>query len=238
MPLPPLSPDPRMPGVSPDAPLGTVLGTLLGVLGGTFDPIHLGHLRLAEEAREALGLERVRLIPAGDPPHRAAPRCAAADRLAMVRLAAAGNPALEVDDGEVLARRKSYTVSTLERLRAELGAQCPLVLILGADAFAGLPAWHRWQELIGLAHFAVATRSGYDHPGVALAPELDTLWRERQGAAADLRTAAAGRIVAFDMTPLAISASLVRERLRAGASARYLLPDSVLDYIGLNRLYR
>ncbi len=226
-------PDPRTSrgpqGVPPDAPLG--------VLGGTFDPIHLAHLRLAEEAREALGLERVRLIPAGDPPHREMPRCAAADRLAMVRLAAAGNPALEVDDGEVLARQKSYTVSTLERLRAELGAQRPLVLILGADAFAGLPAWHRWQEVLDLAHLAVATRPGHDRFGTELAPELDALRRERHGAAADLRTAAAGRIVAFDMTPLAISASLVRGLLRAGVSARYLLPDSVLDYIGLNRLY-
>ncbi len=203
------------------------------MLGGTFDPVHFGHLRLAEEAREALGLERVRLIPAGDPPHRAPPRSSAADRLAMARLAAAGNPALEVDGSEALAREKSYTVATLERLRAQYGAQRPLVLILGADAFAGLPGWHRWQDLLPLAHIAVATRPGYS---AALPPELAALWSGRV-TPADLHAAPAGCIVPFDMTPLAISASLVRELLRTGASARYLLPDSVLDYIGRNHLY-
>ena len=116
------------------APEGAAPGPL-GLLGGTFDPIHLAHLRLAEEAREALGLERVRLIPAGDPPHRDTPQSAAEHRLAMAQRAIAGNPALEVDDGEIRARQKSYTVLTLERLRAEFGAQRPLVLLLGADAF-------------------------------------------------------------------------------------------------------
>src|SRR5574337_1565987 len=114
-------------------------GRPVGLLGGTFDPIHLGHLRLAEEAREALGLGELRLIPAGQPPHRDAPATAAEDRLAMARLAAEDNPGLVVDDGEVRAQQKSYTVLTLERLRAGLGPTRPLVLILGADAFEGLP---------------------------------------------------------------------------------------------------
>lgn len=215
----------------------------LGLLGGTFDPIHLGHLRLAEEAREALRLERVRLIPAGQPPHRGAPGSPAADRLAMTRLACAGNPGLEVDDGEVRADRKSYTVLTLERLRAELGDELPLVLILGADAFQGLTAWHRWEALFDLAHIAVANRPGYaPHgrrwPGV-LSPELEAACRDRMLTdAALLRATPAGRVIPFDMTPLAISASLIRDLVRSGASARYLLPDSVLDYIGLHHLYR
>lgn len=141
--------------------LETSTAAPLGVLGGTFDPIHTGHLRLAEEAREALGLGGVRLIPAGQPPHRGEPGSTAEDRLAMARLAAAGNPGFMVDDGEVRAQQKSYTVLTLERLRAEIGPRRPLVLILGADAFAGLPTWHRWTDLFALAHLAVANRPGY-----------------------------------------------------------------------------
>ncbi|HRP95658.1 MAG TPA: nicotinate-nucleotide adenylyltransferase [Rhodocyclaceae bacterium] len=215
----------------------------LGLLGGTFDPIHLAHLRLAEEAREALALGRVRFVPAGEPPHRATPLSAAAHRLEMVRRATAGNAAFEVDDGEVRARGKSYTVLTLERLRAELGPAQPLVLILGADAFRGLPGWHRWRELFALAHIAVANRpgaaaQGRQWPGV-LSAELDEACGTRIDTdPACLRAAPAGQVVPFDMTPLAISASLVRALIHGGRSARYLLPDSVLDYIGLQHLYR
>ena len=137
----------------PDAPLG--------LFGGTFDPVHFGHLRLAEEARETLGLAKVIWIPAGQPPLRDAPGRSAADRLAMVRLAVAGNPGFTIDDGEVVAAGTSYTVNTLERLRAAHGERQPLVLLLGADAFGRLDAWHRWRELFGLAHIAVATRPGH-----------------------------------------------------------------------------
>ena len=215
----------------------------LGLLGGTFDPIHLGHLRLAEEAREALGLARVRLIPAGQPPHRDEPGSTADDRLAMARIAAAGNPGLEIDDGEVRSERKSYTVLTLERLRTELDPRRPLVLILGADAFEGLPTWHRWQEIFGLAHIAVANRPGYSPHArrwpATLSPVLAVACQGRHTAdPADLRHAPAGRVMPFDMTPLAISASLIRDLISNGHSARYLLPDSVLDYIGSHGLYR
>jgi len=214
-----------------------------GILGGTFDPIHLGHLRLAEEARESLGLGHVRLIPSGQPPHRQAPAPPAEDRLAMARLAATGNPGLVVDDSEVRARQKSYTVLTLERLRAKLGTSRPLVLILGADAFEGLPTWHRWQELFELAHIAVANRPGFSPHGRrwpgTLSPALEVACRDRLGTdPALLAGAPAGRVVAFDMTPLAISASLIRDLIKAGHSARYLLPDPVLDYIETRRLYR
>lgn len=214
----------------------------IGILGGTFDPIHFAHLRLAEEAREALHLERVRLIPAGRPPHRGTPRSTAEDRLAMAKLAIAGNPAFEVDDGEVRAAQKSYTVLTLERLRAEFGAARPLVLILGADAFEGLPSWHRWRELFGLAHLAVSNRPGYAPHGrrwpQVLSPELDAACRDRHAAdPAALRETPAGRVIAFDMTPLAISASLIRDLVAHRASVRYLLPDPVVDYIGRHHLY-
>lgn len=215
----------------------------IGVLGGTFDPIHLAHLRLAEEAREALGLARVRLIPAGQPPHRGAPGSTAEDRLAMARLAIEGNPGLEVDDGEVRAPQKSYTVLTLERLRAALGPRQPLVLILGADAFEGLPGWHRWTKLFELAHIAVANRPGYAPHGrrwpAVLSPALDAACRDRlTSTPSELATAPAGRVIPFDMTPLAISASLVRDLIRGGHSARYLLPAAVLDYIDSHNLYR
>lgn len=214
----------------------------LGVFGGTFDPIHVGHLRLAEEARESLALERVLFIPAGQPPHRGEPRSTPAERLAMVRLATASNPSFAVDDGEVFTAGASYTVLTLERLRAALGPARPLVLILGADAFEGFATWHRWRDILALAHLAVGTRPGYftgDHdPAAALAPELAALWRNHKANdPTSVHQRPAGRIVPFDMTPLAISASQVRGLIRAGRSARYLLPEPVLGYIGQHHLY-
>lgn len=231
-------------------PLPTEAGTAtgsdsgpLGLLGGTFDPIHFGHLRLAVEAREALGLTRVCLIPAGNPPHRGNPMSSAEHRLAMVKCAIAGNPQLELDEGEVRARHKSYTMLTLERLRQRFGANRPLVLIVGADAFNGLPTWHRWNELFELAHVAVANRPGFaPHercwPG-ELAPELAEACRQRlTRRTQDLAEAPAGRIMPFDMTPLAISASLVRDLIRNGHSPRYLVPDAVLDYIEIHHLYK
>lgn len=215
----------------------------VGLLGGTFDPIHFGHLRLAVEAREALGLTEVCLIPAGNPPHRGTPVSSAAHRLAMVARAIAGNPHLQVDDGEVRATGRSYTVPTLERLRERFGPTRPLVLIVGADAFNGLPTWHRWESLFELAHVAVANRPGFaPHercwPG-ELAPALaDTCRRRLTRQAPELADSPAGRIIPFDMTPLAISASLVRDLIRAGHSPRYLVPDAVLDYIDEHHLYK
>ncbi len=214
----------------------------LGLLGGTFDPIHNAHLRLAEEAADALGLGTVRLVPAGQPPHRGEPMSSPEHRLAMVKLAARDNPRLEVDAAEVASRQASYTVLTLERLRAELGPTRPLVLILGADAFAGLASWHRWRDVFTLAHVAVANRPGHaPHERrwpAAIDPELDAECSPRLGRdASELAAAPAGRILPFDMTPLAISATRIRELLGSGQSARYLLPGPVLDYIGKHSLY-
>ena len=212
----------------------------LGLFGGTFDPLHVAHLRLALEARETLGLTEVRFIPAGSPALRDAPHCAAADRLAMVERALAGMPGFGVDASEVLdpAAGPSYTVATLERQRRLHGPQRPLVLLLGADAFARLEDWHRWRELFELAHIAVATRPGHDlKAGTGDAP-LDREVAARCGAAADLARAPAGRIVSFAITALEISASAIRRRLAQGLSARYLVPDAVLDYIDLHQIYR
>jgi nicotinate-nucleotide adenylyltransferase len=222
----------------------------LGLLGGTFDPLHIGHLRLAFEAREALGLAEVSLIPAGTPPLRAVPQCAAVHRLAMVESALAGIPGFSVDPGEVLAAAgnptPSYTVATLERQRRQHGAQRPLVLLLGADAFARLESWHRWRELFELAHVAVATRPGHEikvmRSGIpgdgAGETALDAEYSARCGNAADLAGAPAGRIVPFAITALEISASAIRRRLAQGLSVRYLVPDAVLDYIETHQIYR
>jgi nicotinate-nucleotide adenylyltransferase len=210
----------------------------LGIFGGTFDPVHVGHLRLAEEAREALQLDCVRWIPAGQPRHRSAPQTAVSHRLDMVRLATASNPAFEVDAREVDADRPSYTVDTLLSLREELGADQPLVLILGADAFSQLHTWHRWRTLFELAHIGLATRAGQ----AVETAELDALLatelkaRTRTDIAA-LREAPGGAIVPFDMTALAISATDLRARLARGASCRYLAPTAVLDHIRHHRLY-
>lgn len=209
----------------------------LGLFGGTFDPIHYGHLRLAETAREALGLERVRFIPAGQPPHRDAPGASAADRLAMARLATADNPAFEVDPAEVEATQASFTILTLERLRAELGPKRPLVLLLGVDALLGLPTWKRWHELFDFAHVAVANRPGYSLNSARMAPALAELTHRRHGTLDALEGWPAGSLVQFAMTPLAISATDIRARRRTGQSLRYLLPPAVVDYISLHQLY-
>ena len=213
-----------------------------GLLGGTFDPLHVAHLRLALEAREALGLAEVCLIPAGTPPLRAVPQCAAVHRLAMVESALAAMPGFSVDAGEVLAAAgnpaPSYTVATLERQRRQHGGERSLVLLLGADAFARLESWQRWRELFGLAHIAVATRPGHDLKVGAGTTALDAEFAVRRGVAADLAAAPAGRIVPFAITALEISATAIRERLARGLSVRYLVPDAVLDYIESHQIYR
>ena len=211
----------------------------LGLFGGTFDPVHLGHLRLTEEARTALGLATVRWIPAGQPPLRAAPQTPAAQRLAMVERALTGNPAFEVDAAEVRAEQTSYTVHTLERLRREFGPDRPLVLLLGADAFARLEEWFEWHRLFELAHIGVATRPGHDLAQVGAGETaISSEFRQRCADAAALRTSAAGAIVPFALTPLDISATQIRRLLAGGQSARYLVSEPVLDYIQHNHLYR
>lgn len=211
----------------------------IGLIGGTFDPIHLGHLRLAEELGEALGLTEVRLLPAGTPPHRAPPAAAAADRLAMVQLAIAGNPRFVLDEHEIHKTTPCYMVDTLTELRGELGGERSLTLFLGADAFLGLTTWHDWQRLFDLAHLAVATRPGFD-PARAAMPEAlkRELTQRRSDRPAGLHSAPAGRIYLSETTQLDIAASRIRSRIRSGRSIRYLVPDAVLDYIARHRLYR
>ena len=213
----------------------------LGILGGTFDPVHRAHLHLARAALKQLALGGVLWIPAGQPWHRQAPRTPAVHRLAMVRLAVADEPAFAVDETEAVSASPSYTVPTLERLQAEYGEARPLVLLMGADAFLGLPSWHRWREVFGLAHIAVAARPGAVLEEANMTAELAEQFRRRRGQPAALAGAPAGSIVGFEIEPVEpadLSATAVRELLRSSPQqAADLLPSGVLDYIRSNHLY-
>ncbi len=208
----------------------------VGILGGTFDPIHYGHLRLGEELGDGLGLDQVRLIPSKLPPHRANPQVSAQHRLAMVRLAAAGNPRFVVDDRELRREGTSYTADTLLELRNELGNQVSLFLFLGVDAFVALMSWSRWRQLFDLAHLVIATRPGYTLEIDQLPEPLGSVTRARIPASFD--SATSGQVIIREIAALDISASSIRNALAQGHSTRYLLPDSVLDYIRDHHLYR
>ena len=211
----------------------------IGVFGGTFDPVHFGHLRLAEEMTDALGLDRVLIIPAGQPPHRGAPRTAATHRLEMVRRAIAGNPRFVADAREVRRPQPSYTVDTLTALRAELGDAQPLWLLLGADAFLDLPSWHDWRRLFELANIAVAERPGARlMQSDAIMEPLKGEVAQRQVADSHSAAGPAGSVLLRATPPLDISATAIRDILARRGSARYLLPDAVLDYIHEHQLYR
>ena len=211
----------------------------IGVLGGTFDPIHYAHLRLAEELVERLALAEVRFVPARVPPHRDAPNVTPAHRLEMVRLALAGNARFRLDDRECRREGPSYTVDTLRALRDELGLNQPVCLIMGVDAYLGLSTWSRWLQLYDLAHLVVAQRPGFVLDTCAMPDELarQTTARLCRDASA-LQGQASGRVLAVDVPPLAISATAIRAAIAAGRNARYLLPDAVLDYIDRHRLYK
>jgi nicotinate-nucleotide adenylyltransferase len=207
-----------------------------GIFGGTFDPIHFGHLRMAEELADSLDLDIVRFIPAGLPPHRAAPRTDAIHRLEMTRLAIAGNPRFVLDDREVRSPQASYTVDTLTSLREDLGHDLPIWLLMGADAFLGLTTWKAWPRLFDLANLAVAHRPGYKLTQSDMLP--DPLRRELAQRQCDTPAATpAGSIFLKAATALDISASGIRQHLSSGTSVRYLLPDPVLGYIQQHQLY-
>lgn len=211
----------------------------LGILGGTFDPIHCGHVHAAHDVRAGLRLSRVLLVPAGDPWHRAPPGASAAHRVAMARLAVRDEPGLEVDAREASRPGPTYTVDTLEELRRAHPLQ-PLALIVGADAFLGFPRWHRWREVFALAHVVVVARPGVDIAD-ALPEVLAQQWAKRLGTdPAALENPAGGSIYRQAIAPHPISATAIRAALAAGdvEAVRGLLPASVLDYILRHRLYR
>jgi len=212
----------------------------IAVLGGTFDPVHYGHLRFADAVRRAFGLAEVRLVPVADPPHRDRPTASAADRLAMLDLAVAEFPGLVVDDRESRRAGKSYTVLTLQELRGEFPGS-PILVLLGADAFRGLPSWHRWRELFDLAHFVVVERPGVNLEAGLSGPLLP-IWRDRLVDDPGILLARpAGAILVQPIAPVDVSATLIRDRIAQGANAgtkwHGLLPPAVLAYIERHHLY-
>lgn len=211
---------------------------LIGILGGTFDPVHYGHLRMGQELLQALRLDEVRFIPAANPPHRVQPAVSASHRAEMLRLAMADNPQFRLDDRELKRTGPSYTVDTLLSLRAELGKSVSLNLLLGSDAFLGLSSWQRWDELLSLAHIVVAHRPHAAPLPGNMAEPLKVLWQQHvTSAIEDLARASCGKILLHHITALDISASQIREQLAQGASPRYLLPEPVINYITTHHLY-
>ena len=197
----------------------------LGIFGGTFDPVHLGHLSVAWEAAELLDAE-VRLLPASVPPHRPPPVASAAQRMAMLRAALQGQSRLTLDTRELARSGPSYTIDTLIELRVEQGER-PLVLLIGADAFAGLPSWHRWCELFEVAHIGVLSRPGVS---ASLPDELEREVASRRITETSvLRGLPAGKVIDLAVTPLEISATRIRELLAEGRDPRYLLPAGLFD---------
>ena len=200
----------------------------IGVFGGTFDPIHYGHLRTALELKLLLGIGTVHFVPCANPLHRAAPMTDGTLRLRMVEAAIRNEPGFVADNRELKRAGTSYTIDTLASFRTDY-VDRSLCLMLGMDAFLGLPEWHRWRELTSYAHIVVAHRPGWQAPSTG---ELGELLRERRAqSAADLLNLPAGRIHIQPVTQLEISSTDLRDSLRAGRDPKFLMPDSVRQII-------
>lgn len=206
----------------------------IGIFGGSFDPVHLGHLRPAFEILEALVLDEIRFVPAGQSPLRHPPVAPAALRLQMLQAAVRGVEGFMVDERELHRPGPSYTVDTLAELRREF-PQAQLALIVGMDAFLGFPDWHEWRSLFKYAHVIVAHRPGWEPPGSSALAEL--LCERRVDSAAGLWIEAAGRVLLQPVTLLEISSTRIRAMLAAGSDPLYLVPDAVRALILDSRCY-
>lgn len=207
---------------------------MIGIFGGTFDPVHYGHLRPALEIVQQLDLEELRLIPCRQPPHRDMPVASADMRLQMLEAAVHGVEGLVIDPRELHRAGSSWMVDTLESIHGDTGDKT-LCLLLGVDTFAGLDTWHQWQRIFELAHIVVMQRPGNEIPfSVALANELD---KRSVNDITSLMDNESGNIFFCSVMQLDISASLIRKLVAEGSSARYLLPDKVLDIIENERVY-
>ena len=208
---------------------------MIGIFGGTFDPVHFGHLRAALECQELLGLDQLSLLPAGSPPHRQGTYADPQQRLNMLRLAVSGFASLQVDEREIRRHGASFMVDTLADLRHENGDE-PLLLILGQDAVNQLDHWHEWRRLFDLAHLVIMRRpEAEDACGGALLSELSS---RRTHRLAELQASPAGKVMPLEVTQLAISSTGIRRLIAAGRSPGFLLPRSVMAYIGEHQLYR
>lgn len=208
----------------------------IGVFGGTYNPVHFGHLRSALEVVEKLHLEQLGLMPCAQPPLREQPDCSAEQRAAMVELAVAEEPRLTCDARELRREGKSYTIDSLIELRQEHGPQRSICMVMGCDAVLDIPRWHRWQELLDWAHIVVLARPGWVLPESG--EVADWLARHRSGRAHPLQSTPAGTIVIEELRPLPISSTEIRQLLVSNRSPRYLMPEAVLHYIEQHQLYR
>lgn len=213
------------------------MSKLYALFGGTFDPIHFGHLRPVEALAQQVGLKKVTLLPNNVPPHRPQPEATAQQRVAMLHCAIADRPLFDIDTRELERETPSWTVATLEALRAERGAEQPLGFIIGQDSLLTLAKWHRWQDLLSLCHLLVCKRPGYATQMES--PEMQQ-WLEEHLAddAQQLHHSPAGRIWLADTPLLDISATEIRQRRHTGSSCADLLPDAVIRYIDSVGLYR
>ena len=206
----------------------------IGIFGGTFDPVHYGHLRTAFELLQALDLGEGRFVPCGDPPHRGLTFASAALRLDLVRLATRDQPGFVVDDRELQRRGPSYTVDTLASLREEFPGRS-LCLITGMDAFLGLPTWHRWDEILDFAHIVVAHRPGWRVPDEGALGAL--LEERRTKSARDLHGSPRGKVLVHEVTQLEIASTEIRSLVADGYDPRYLMPECVRDAIMQSSCY-
>jgi nicotinate-nucleotide adenylyltransferase len=207
---------------------------MIGILGGTFDPVHYGHLRPALEVRQALGLDEIRLIPCHQPPHRPAPVASGAQRLAMLQAAIAGHDGFVIDTRELERSGPSWTLDTLRSLQADIRGT-DLCLLVGMDAFRGLPSWHRWHELIDHCHLVVMTRPGATFPERGELGNFIGLHRAHDSAM--LRAQSSGLLYFQEVSALDIAGTRIRALLGRREPADFLLPDGVLDYIRKHDLY-
>ncbi|MCA0893055.1 nicotinate-nucleotide adenylyltransferase [Microbulbifer agarilyticus] len=207
----------------------------LALFGGTFDPIHFGHLRMALELKQSLGFDEMRLLPSHQPAHRAAPGVTAEKRRDMLALALEDCPELVLDIRELLRAGPTYTVDTLEELRGELGTELSISFCMGMDSLLGLPSWHRWQRLLELAHLVVVARPGWEIPASG---QVADLLAAQRGELADIQQQPAGKILVQEQRLLPISATDIRNQLHSGRSPQFLLPERVLDYIQSQGLYQ
>jgi len=213
----------------------------IGILGGTFNPIHYGHLRMAQELADDLHMDAIRFIPAANPPHKNAVTISAEHRAAMVGLAIGNNPQFMLDERELHRTGTSYSIDTLLSLRAELGNDTSLTLFMGSDAFTQFNTWHRWQEILQHCHIALVQRphTNKNQTGNPLPKILeDFLHTHYTENGEDLQSSAAGYITMRQVTALDISSTEIRAAFKQHVSTRYLMPDSVIDYIKSHQLYK
>lgn len=212
---------------------------VIGILGGTFNPIHYGHLRMAEELTEGLKLNEVRFIPSANPPHKQRPAISAEQRAEMVQLAIADHRGFKLDTRELERQGASYTIDTLLSLRQELGAKASITLLMGSDAFTQFDTWHRWQEIIEHCHIALVQRPQLRAEKNRLSKTLENFLHQHYSENSDdIHQTPSGIISMRQVTALDISSTNIRHALKHHQSVRYLMPDSVIDYIERHQLYR